>query len=222
MNVLNVTASVLQSLREKIIICELKPGYKLNELNISTDLGISRPPLREAFRILEKDHMVVNIPRKGTYVAELSVKDFIEVSQVREMIECYCVDLLKASNTRDLPKVKSALDKAMGVALPLKNVDRLELLKYIKVFLDFHKSLIGSSENSVLISIYSSISFNLARYQFIYFYAEGTAQHSLEDHNRVLELIRNGDYDQAKEELKRHINYTVELVKTRILDRVIF
>ena len=222
MEVFNVTASVVQFLREKIIVCELKPGHRLNESTISTELGISRPPLREAFRILENDHMVVNFPRKGTYVTELSVENYIHLSQVREMIECYTIDLLKTSNTRDLPKVKSALDKAMDFPLPLNRVNRMELLTYVRGFLDFHKNLIEASNNSILISIYSSISSNLSRYQFIYFYAEGTAQHSLEDHNRLLELIRNGDHDQAKEELKRHINYTVELVKTKILYRAIF
>ena len=93
MQILNVTSSILQFLREKITVGELKPGHKLNELSLSADLGVSRPPLREAFRILERDHLVLNIPRKGTYVTELSAKDFADISQTREMIECYCIDL---------------------------------------------------------------------------------------------------------------------------------
>ncbi len=82
---------------------ELKPGQKLNECGLSEELGISRPPLRETFRILEKDQLVVAIPRKGTYVTELSIRDFEEVCQIREMVECYVVDLLKISNVRGLP-----------------------------------------------------------------------------------------------------------------------
>jgi DNA-binding GntR family transcriptional regulator len=105
MEILNVTGSVLQFLRDKIITGELKSGQKLNENALSSSLGVSRPPLREVFRMLEKDRMVINIPRKGTYVAELSLKDYEELSQVREMMECYAIDLLKASNIRNLPKV---------------------------------------------------------------------------------------------------------------------
>ena len=89
MEILNVTASTLEFLREKIITGELKSGQKLNETSLSVTLGISRPPLREAFRLLEKDHMVVNIPRKGTCVTELSIKDYGEVSQVRQILERY-------------------------------------------------------------------------------------------------------------------------------------
>ena len=190
MEILNVTATTLQFLREKIITGELKSGQKLNETSLSVNLGISRPPLREAFRLLEKDHMVVNIPRKGTCVTELSTKDYEEVSQIRQMIECYAIDLLKASNARDLPKVNLALEKASKLPMPINTVEALELLNRIRVFLEFHNSLVESSGNTRLTSIYHSISFNLARYQFIYFHIHGTAQHSLDDHKKILELIK--------------------------------
>jgi DNA-binding GntR family transcriptional regulator len=215
--ILNVTTTALQVLREKIITGELKSGQKLNETSLSVRLGISRPPLREAFRVLEKDHMVVNIPRRGTYVAELSVRDFEELSQTREMIECYTIDLLRASNIRNLPKVTLAINRALSLPLPLNTVNPEQLLNYIRVFIDFHTSLVESAGNSRLTYIYNSINLNLARYQFIYFYVHGAAQHSLDDHKRTLELIRNSDYDQAKEELRKHIRYAVDLVKNRIL-----
>ena len=222
MKIVNVTTSALQFLREKIITGELKSGERLNEASLSSKLGISRPPLREALRILEKDHMAVNIPRKGTYVTELSVKDFEELSQIREMIECYTIDYLKTSHIRNLPKVTLAFNKALSLPNPLNSVDPEQLLNYIKVFLDFHTSLVDSSGNSQLAHIYHSINFNLARYQFIYFYINGTAKHSLDDHKRILEFIRNGNYDEAKEELKKHIHYAVEVVKNRILHPAIF
>ena len=222
MKIVNVTTSALQFLREKIITGELKSGERLNEASLSSKLGISRPPLREALRILEKDHMAVNIPRKGTYVTELSVKDFEELSQIREMIECYTIDYFKTSHIRNLPKVTLAFNKALSLPNPLNSVDPEQLLNYIRVFLDFHTSLVESSGNSQLTHIYHSINFNLARYQFIYFYINGTAQHSLEDHKRILEFVRNDNYDEAKEELKRHIHYAVEVVKNRILHPAIF
>ena len=222
MEVLNVTTAALQFLREKIITGELKSGQKLNESSLSAKLGISRPPLREAFRLLEKDHLVVNIPRKGTFVTELSVKDFEDLSQIREMIECYAIDLLRASNTRSLPKVTSVLNKSLDFPRPLNSVDPEELLKFIGLVLDFHNSLVESAGNAILNFMYRAVSLNLARYQFIYFYIEGTAQHSLEDHQKILEFIRDGDYDRAKEEMKNHIDYAVDLVKNRILHPAIF
>jgi DNA-binding GntR family transcriptional regulator len=97
------------------------------------------------------------------------------------------------------------------------SVDPEELLNRIRVILDFHSSLVDSAGNSRLAYNYHSVSLNLARYQFIYFYVSGAAQHSLDDHVKTLEFIRNGNYDLAKEEMRKHIHYTVELVKNRIL-----
>jgi len=218
MQILNVTSTVLQFLREKIIVGELNPGQKLNEVRLSADLGISRPPLREAFRILERDHLVLNIPRKGTYVRELSVRDFVEIMQIREMIECYSFELFKASNIRNLPEVRMALNRAMGISLPSDKDDPGRLLEYVKVVLDFHYKLIESTGNSLLISIYHAISFNLSRYQFIYFNVDSAAQHSIIDHEGILSLIERGDFDQAKEEMRKHLRYTVDLVKDRIFN----
>ena len=216
MEILSVTESALHFLRRKIITGELKPGQKLNECSLSQELGISRPPLRETFRILEEDHLMVTIPRKGTYVTELSISDFEEISQVREMIECFTIDLIKASGIRNLPKVTAALNKGLTLSLPFKTADSGELLNGIKLLLDFHDTLIESSGNSRMAYIYNSMSYNLARYQFIYFQIEGAVQHSLDDHKEILQLIRNGNYDQAKEKLRKHINYAGELVKSKV------
>ncbi|MCX6027056.1 MAG: GntR family transcriptional regulator [Chloroflexi bacterium] len=216
MEVLSVTASALQLLRERIITGELKPGQKLNESVLSDRLGISRPPLREAFRLLENDHLVVNIPRRGTYVPELTAQDYTEVAQIREMVECYAIDLLEAAGTRILPKVDSALHRAENLPVPPTTAGPEDLLAYIKVLLSFHQYLVESSGNSLLAQIHHSISFYLARYQFVYFRIDGTVQHSLPNHRRTAEFIREGKYDQAKEELRKHIQYAVETVKNEI------
>ena len=216
MEILSVTESTLHFLRRRIITGELKPGQKLNESSLSEELGISRPPLRETFRILEKDHLMVTIPRRGTHVTELSISDFEEICQIREMIECFTIDLIKASGIRNLPKVTAALNKGLTLSLPFKTADSDELLNGIKLLLDFHDTLIESSGNSRMAYIYNSMSYNLARYQFIYFQIEGAVQHSLDDHKEILQLIRNGNYDQAKEKLRKHINYAGELVKSKV------
>ncbi|MDD5206654.1 MAG: GntR family transcriptional regulator [Desulfobacterales bacterium] len=218
----NMTSRAIQTLREKIIVGELKPGYKLNELDISVRLGISRPPLREALRMLEKEHLVVNVPRKGTYVSELSLRNFLEVTQTREMVECYCISLLKASNIRTLPKVENAFKKALALPLPSANSVQGMSIKHIRMVLDFHLKLVESIGNTMLNDIYTSIGYTLARYQYIYFHLGETTRHSLDDHRRILDLVGSGSFEQAEAELRKHIGYTVDLVKNRILHRAVF
>jgi DNA-binding GntR family transcriptional regulator len=221
METISIASKALQTLRYKIIVGELKAGYKLNELDISRDLGISRIPLREALRILEKDSMVANVPRKGTYVSELSLKDFIEVSQAREMVESYSIDLLKASNNRSLPSVEVAFRAAQNLPTPFVSEDPVQSTKNIRIMLDFHSRLVEATGNSMLSRMYESIGYTLSRYQYIYFHINDAALHSLDDHKSVLDLISRGEFDLAKEALKKHIGYTVELVKNRVIHKVL-
>jgi DNA-binding GntR family transcriptional regulator len=213
MEIMGVTERLVQYLRDRIIIGELRAGQKLNEAHLSLSLGVSRPPLREAYRILEHEHLVFNIPRKGTYVTEISIEDLQEVYHAREMIECCAIDLCKAKNIRDLPQVASALAAGFKLSVPSTD-DTEQYLIYLKTFADFHIKLVESCGNSWLIHFYQAIASNLARYQFRYFHIPGTHETSLKDHGEVLNLIEAGDHDRAKEYLSSHINYTFELLKS--------
>ena len=87
MKILSVTESIFHKLRDMIICGEKPPGQKLDEHLLSSSLSVSRPPLREAFRLLQNEHLIYTIPRKGTYVTDVSVNDFGELYQVRKMAE---------------------------------------------------------------------------------------------------------------------------------------
>ena len=165
---LSVTNSIVEYLRGKIIIGELPGGQRLNENQLAPKLGISRPPMREAFRILEHEHVIVSIPRKGVYIKELSIKDCQEVYQMREMLECFAVDLLKAQNISSLQEVSSALTSASGLLIPPDD-DQDQRLKYLKIFADFHIKMVEASGNNRLDYFYKSIQSTLYRYQFYVF-----------------------------------------------------
>ncbi|MDK2836676.1 MAG: hypothetical protein PWP21_1453, partial [Thermosediminibacterales bacterium] len=66
---------VFETLREAIISGDLEPGERLMEMQLADEMGVSRTPVREAIRKLELEGLVVMIPRKGAYVADLSLKD---------------------------------------------------------------------------------------------------------------------------------------------------
>jgi DNA-binding GntR family transcriptional regulator len=212
MEIISVTQSILYNLREQIISGELKPGERMNEFYLSTKLGISRPPLREAFRILENDSLVRNIPRKGTFVTELSVHNFEELSQVREMIECYAVDLLAAAGKLELPEVAKSL-KITSNSLDEIRFNSTEVLGPLTIASEFHILLVAAAGNSRLAQLYASLKYNLARYQYIYFNIEGSVKHSLDDHKNIYQLLTDGQFETAKRELKKHIQYLVELVE---------
>jgi len=203
-----------ESLRYQIIISNLKGGEKLVENEISSLLGISRSPLREAYRILEEEHFVTNVPRKGRYVTEMSVDNYEKVHETRMMLECYVVDILKARKVRELPHVETALKNFCTPPLGEANAD--EKLRFIESIDEFHIKLVESVNNEFLKHFYGIIRFNITRYNFLYLLEEGAAKYFVQQHHEILNLIKNGQYDKAKDFLRSHMNESWERMRRKL------
>ena len=215
MQVASLTQTVLSYVRDRIVTGKFPPGSKLNESEIANRLDISRHPLREALRVLENEYLAVSIPRKGCYVSELSAEDFLELTQTREMIECFAVDLLREKNVRKVPNIEKALEAEAKASRPPDD-DVEKMLAYHGDFMDFHIKLIESTKNYRLVHFYKAISTNLARYQLIYLFMPGSVLRSVEDHKKILDFIVAGEYEKAKEFMRRHVRKTYEFLEGKI------
>ncbi len=219
MRILGVTWSVVEHLRDNIITSELAAGKKLNEIELSSQLGISRAPLREAFRILEEGHLVVSVPRKGCYVSDVSVEDFKGLYQAREMVECYSIDLIKENKITAFSDIEQTLHECSGATFPPQN-DRRKKLAYLRLFAKFHEKLVETAGNRQLISFYRKISLNLSRYQFMYAYLPGLTTDSQAGHSGILTFIEKGEYEKAKQLLRDHIKHFVKLMEPKMLSNI--
>ena len=200
----SVTETIVRHLRVHIIDQQLPPGHKLNEVELSSSLGVSRPPLREAFRILENEHLVVSFPRKGSYVTEMSINDCQEIFEAREMLECYAIDLLQAKGIREIRAAAKTLALTRRLRMP-RTSNPYEKYDYLKAIADFHISLVEASGNSRLARSYQAIFHSLARYQGMYVFIPGLMEKSQAVHEQILGLIQKGNYEKAKEKLRFHI-----------------
>jgi DNA-binding GntR family transcriptional regulator len=201
MNIIGVTQSIVNHIRDQIISGEFKPGQKLNEVEIANSLNVSRPPLREAFRILEHEQLVTNIPRKGTYITELSRENLDDIYRTREMIECFAIDTLEAKNIKDFYRIEKALGS-------ISQTDPINKIAYLEAFNRFHINLVEEAGNPLLVHFYRAIHSNLARYQF--FFLNDISRFSQEDHREIYCLLKNGEYGKSKELLKMHIRKFVQ------------
>ena len=212
LNLTGVTESIVRYLRIDIIEGKLSPGQKLNEIELAEQLGVSRPPLREAFRILENEHLVASVPRKGCHVTEVSIYDCQQIYKVRELIECGTIDCLKANNIKDLPEVTSAFEFAAQRSTTNFNDSRTEEMEYQNPFPLFHINLVASTKNRWLIRFYNNIVPTLARYQFMC-YVPDVLSKVQEEHEQILNLTKKGKYDLAKQILRVHINWYVKFLE---------
>jgi DNA-binding GntR family transcriptional regulator len=76
-----------EELREKLITLEITPGHPLNETELGRSLGVGRTTIREAFRRLECDYLIVSYPRRGTFATTVDLAELSEVTEVRMLLE---------------------------------------------------------------------------------------------------------------------------------------
>jgi DNA-binding transcriptional regulator YhcF (GntR family) len=91
---------VSEALREAITTGILKPGERLMEIQMAEELGVSRTPVREAIRRLELEGFLVMVPRRGTYVSDLSIKDINEVFEIRTALDVLAAGLAADGSPR--------------------------------------------------------------------------------------------------------------------------
>ncbi len=205
-----ITNTIYEHLRAQIITGELKGGQRLNEGQLSSHHGISRGPLREAFRLLENDNLVINFPRKGTYVTKISIKDFKHIYQTREMLECYAIDIFKEKQIRQFAENSNSIPASTPPPAPTSSPE--EKLAYINENASFHVSLIEATGNPWVSKFYQTISTTLARCQFLYAFTPGMSQQAAQEHEELRQILRTGAYDNAKILMKAHINNFLELL----------
>jgi DNA-binding GntR family transcriptional regulator len=215
MNITGVTSAIVDHLRIHIVERILLPGQKLNEAEIASRLGISRPPLREAFRILEGEDLVVTVSRKGCYVKQVSIEACRDIFQVREMMECYAIDLIRDKKINNFSKIELALHEHIIRELP-SGSDPYEKYRYLKAIADFHIQMVESAENFLLNQHYHKSFPALARYQSMYTYINNLMEESKMVHTRILGLIQEQQFERAKNEIRLHIKGFLSLLEKQL------
>ncbi len=175
---------IAKILSEAILEDVLKGGDRLIESELQQQFGVSRSPLREAFRTLEKRGLVTIIPRKGTYVKRITRKDIRENFPVRATLEGLAAkeafNKITDENRLRMHKVLSEMEKA---------VERDDAKSYWKQHNAFHEIFIDASENEVLINILHMLRMHSLWYIFSYKYYREDLPGSLEPHRKIMTLF---------------------------------
>lgn len=199
-----------ETLCQAILEGVLKGGEQLLEVQLQRQLGISRSPLREAFRDLEKKGLVVMVPRKGTFVKTVSRKDVRDNFPVRAVLEGLAARMAYKNMAN---KERAALNQA------LENMKRSAKAEDAKGFMEhhivFHETFIHASKNDVLIKVLENLRMHSMWYRFSYQYYKEDFQKSLSVHRKILTLFSKKDSDE--EEIERMVREHIEVALEKFL-----
>ena len=191
---------VSDALRQAIRDGVLPPGERLMEIPLAEELGVSRTPIREAIRILEQEGLVVMIPRRGTYVADMSLKDVTEVFELRSILEELAAELAAERITNEEIEALEQHLVEIGNYMNEKNLD-----KVVQADILFHEILYKASRNDRLVEMIHNLREQTLRFRTLSMSQTGRLAKTWDEHRQLVEAISDRDVERARQIARIHM-----------------
>lgn len=197
----SLTSLVQREIERRILAGELLPGAKLNEVDLASAMGISRGPVREAFRALEQAGLVHTEKNRGVFVRQVSLEEANEIYEVRAALEAQ-IGRLAAQRARP-----EQLERLRGIVKRMHAVVRSrDPDAYFPLNLEFHDTLAEACGNRALATNYRRVvnELNLYRREAITRNVE-IIPGSTREHEAIVDAIARRDAALAGRLLYDHV-----------------
>lgn len=189
---------ILETIREAILRGTLKPGERVSEPDLAERFGISRTPIREAFRQLESEGYLTVIPRKGAVVAALSEREVEEFYAIKSILEGYAAQLAAENLTeKDIDRLESINERLEQLA------KENDVKTFFKVHNEFHELFIKAAGNEKLFDMINQLVMKFNRPRIASLSLPGRMQISVEEHKKLLTAFRERNSDAADNLVKK-------------------
>ncbi|MBV5338068.1 MAG: GntR family transcriptional regulator [Deltaproteobacteria bacterium] len=199
---LTLREKILENIREAIVSGDLKAGSRVSEPELAERYGISRTPIREAFRQLESEGYLTVIPRRGAVVSELSPKDIEEFYAIKSIMEGYAArQACGKLSSKDLDKLQAINDKLAELA-------RIGDIKhFFKIHSDFHELFIKAADNDKLHELIAGLVTRFQRLRFTSLSLPGRMEVSVQEHEKIIDAFRKKDAPLAETLVRQNAEY---------------
>jgi DNA-binding GntR family transcriptional regulator len=194
-----MTDGVVSLLRRQIISGELSPGRKITECELATALGVSRTPVREAFRLLQGEDLVEKRPSGGFSVTGIHLSDVVETYKVRALLEGLMVrDATDRLTNADSTALRALVDQMRGLQSDKEAV--------VRVGRRFHGVIHGIATNRWARSALDQMHGRIDRYRARAAVGAGPSDESMREHAAILAAMERGAATEAETLMRRHID----------------
>jgi DNA-binding GntR family transcriptional regulator len=188
-------------IKKLILSGHFSPGEALPLDELSSQLGISRTPLRDAIHELENDHLVTTVPYRGTYVAEISSESVLQIYQVREALEVLATrSAMSQIPDEELQEVQVLFDAITA------NTEDVRPGQYRESDVQLHQLVQDHCDNAVLQELLTHIGDRI--HQVRRFSSRQGVSHleqSFREHRRILDALLERDEAEATRLMAEHI-----------------
>ena len=198
---------VYEELKMQILTGEIVPGTRMMEVDLAAEMGVSRTPVREAIRKLEKEGLVTIEPRRGAYASRISTQDMIEILEVRQDLEglaaFFAASRMSPENLALLREISANYNKA---------VEEGNMGDLIQYDTRFHRLIVDSCSNKILVNMVEQLQELVLRFRYIYYDNFKRAEKMPAEHQEILDAIASGDADRARQAADLHIERLKQMV----------
>lgn len=205
---------VSETLRQAIQDGVLQPGERLMEIPLAEELGVSRTPIREAIRKLELEGFVVMIPRRGTYVANISLKDITQVFEIRSALEELAAGLAAERITEEEIEELERMLVEISDHMESKDMERI-----VEADIKFHEVLYKASRNDRLAEIVHNLREQIIRFRSVSMNQPGRLAKTWEEHRQLVEAIGAHNSLQARKIARIHMEHSEQALLMGMEDR---
>ena len=195
----SLTMAVQQEVERAILAGEYVPGSKLNEAALALKLGVSRGPVREAFRMLDEAGLVRTEKNRGVFVRDIPIDEAIEIFELRATMEELVGRRLATSMTSAQQQEIETLVHAMEEAVKARDPHSYHLLN-----LQFHDRLVEMAGNRKLALLYRKLVKEIALFRRLNLAGQNVLPESAHAHWAILEAIKAGDPEVAGRTMFEH------------------
>lgn len=179
---------------------EFQTGQSLSERSISERLGISRTPVREAFRQLENLGLIKLDPHKTVVVASMSLSRVEQLYQTREVLEGLGAKLFaEKQDKEEIGQLQKYLKEA---EYAIKNK---EIIQLSKINTEFHLTIARGAHNEYLLNIMNMLQTHISLFMSTSLSYDGRPEQNLYEHQMIVNAIVEGDPELAESLAKYHV-----------------
>jgi GntR family transcriptional regulator, transcriptional repressor for pyruvate dehydrogenase complex len=211
---ISLTDEVVTSIKKLVVSGEYKVGYKIpSDTELCKQLGVSRPTLREAIKVLSAMGYIDIVVGKGAFIADLTKKDIVsdpqrlsniqvfrEFMQVRIALEPAAMELailkIDAGKIEELESIQAAFNEAVNIK------DTVKLLMLDEAF---HASIIRYSGNKIMMEINKNLYEKIRQFRVDSFSNNKIYQNALNPHGLIIYYMKQKNAEKSIETLKLHL-----------------
>lgn len=200
-----LTDEIAEILRERILSGEYGIGEKIKEATVAEELKVSRTPIREAFKKLQKEGLIEYIPNRGCFARGFTERDIDDIYDIRKALEVLTVRwAIERISDKEIDELKKQCQVMRIYA------SKHEIQKALKINPVFHDVIYRAAGSRFMTRVLHSYKDYITDTREAVFYDDEYLSQVISEHEEILEAIADRDVDAAEKAMANHLDQSKE------------